>query len=135
MSNSNLEATTAMATIETLRDLQGKVIIIDVRSPQERATGKGGVPIPESYNVPLNVNGQPQGGHLTTAAEFKQAIQASEINVSPEENPNFVTHCTAGNTPYVGRGARAAALLRDLGFRNSYNGGCVDNIRAALFPE
>lgn len=52
-----------------------------------------------------------------------------------KSDAQFVTHCTSGNTDYVGRGNRAAALLRDLGYLNAYNGGSADEIRAVLDKE
>ena len=80
--------------------------------------------------MPLNVDGQPQSEHETTAAEFTEKLQAAGVTV-PTDAP-IVTHCTAGDTPYVGRGARAAALLREMGYANAHNGGSADAIREAL---
>lgn len=126
----NLEATTAMAEASVLRGLDNP-IIIDVRSPKEIEAGKGGVPVAGSVPVPINVDNQPQGVHLTTSEEFKRKLEAAGVDLSSQDRA-FITHCTAGNTDYIGRGARAAALLRNLGFVNAHNGGSADEIRAAL---
>ena len=129
----NLKDTTAMASASTLKSLSNP-IVVDVRSPKEVAAAKGGAPVAGSIHVPLNVDGQPQGTHLTTTEEFRKKLLDAGVDLSSPDNA-YITHCTAGNTDYIGRGARAAALLRNLGFMNAHNGGSADDIRAALKNE
>ena len=125
----NLKNTTAMADASILQGLTNPTII-DVRSAKEVKAAKGGEPVAGSINVPFNVDGQPQGTHLTTTQEFQKKLQAAEVHLSTENA--YITHCTAGNTEYIGRGARAAALLRNLGYISAHNGGSADDIRTAL---
>jgi len=129
----NLAKTKAAANEENLRSLQSPVVI-DVRSAKEVSAEKGGRAVNHSFHVPLNVDGQPQSVHETTAQEFKKKLEAAGVELPLNKDAAFITHCTAGDTPYIGRGARAAALLRDLGYRNSHNGGSADAIRNALGP-
>ena len=137
----NLKETTDTADAGVVKNLRNPIIIIDVRSVKEIEACKGGVPIDGSFHVPINVDGQPQSIHVTTTEEFYNKLQAAGVildlsnsNNSNNNNNNnsFITHCTAGNTKYIGRGARAAAILRNLGFDNTYNGGSADEIRAAI---
>ena len=133
-----------MADAAVIKNLKNPIIIIDVRSIKEIEACKGGVPIDGSFHVPINVDGQPQSIHVTTTEEFYNKLQAAGVildlsNINNTNNTNntnnnnsFITHCTAGNTKYIGRGARAAAILRNLGFDNTYNGGSADEIRAAM---
>ena len=127
-----------MADAAVIKNLKNPIIIIDVRSVKEIEACKGGVPIDGSFHVPINVDGQPQSIHVTTTEEFYNKLQAAGVilDLSNSNNNNnnnsFITHCTAGNTKYIGRGARAAAILRNLGFDNTYNGGSADEIRAAM---
>ena len=58
-----------------------------------------------------------------------------DLSSLPKDGTAFITHCTKGNTDYVSRGTRAAALLRDLGYADAHNGGSADEIRAALSGE
>ena len=136
----NLKETTDMADAGVIKNLKNPIIIIDVRSVKEIEACKGGVPIDGSFHVPINVDGQPQSIHVTTTEEFYNKLQAAGVildlsnsnNNNNSNNNSFITHCTAGNTKYIGRGARAAAILRNLGFDNTYNGGSADEIRAAM---
>ena len=128
----NLEKTMSMATASVLQKLDSP-IIIDVRSAKEVQASKGGEPVRGSIHVPLNVDGQPQGTHLTTKDEFLEKLKAAGVDLSPGNS--YITHCTAGNTDYIGRGARAAALLRDLGYDKAHNGGSANDIRTALHTE
>ena len=135
----NLKETTNMADAAVIKNLKNPIIIIDVRSVKEIEACKGGAPIDGSFHVPINIDGQPQSIHVTTTEEFYNKLQAagvildlSNCNNSNNNNNSFITHCTAGNTKYIGRGARAAAILRNLGFNNTYNGGSADEIRAAM---
>ena len=138
----NLKETTDMADTGVTKNLRNPIIIIDVRSVKEIEACKGGVPIDGSFHVPINVDGQPQSIHVTTTEEFYNKLQAAGVildlsnsnnsNNNNNNNNSFITHCTAGNTKYIGRGARAAAILRNLGFDNTYNGGSADEIRAAM---
>ena len=135
----NLKETTNMADAAVIKNLKNPIIIIDVRSVKEIEACKGGVPIDGSFHVPINVDGQPQSIHVTTTEEFYNKLQAAGVildlsnsNNNNSNNNSFITHCTAGNTKYIGRGARAAAILRNLGFDNTYNGGSADEIRAAM---
>ena len=128
-----------MADTGVTKNLRNPIIIIDVRSVKEIEACKGGVPIDGSFHVPINVDGQPQSIHVTTTEEFYNKLQAAGVildlsnsNNNNSNNNSFITHCTAGNTKYIGRGARAAAILRNLGFDNTYNGGSADEIRAAM---
>ena len=135
----NLKETTNMVDAAVIKNLKNPIIIIDVRSIKEIEACKGGVPIDGSFHVPINVDGQPQSIHVTTTEEFYNKLQAAGVildlsnsNNNNSNNNSFITHCTAGNTKYIGRGARAAAILRNLGFDNTYNGGSADEIRAAM---
>ena len=134
----NLKETTDMVDAGVIKNLKNPIIIIDVRSVKDIEACKGGVPIDGSFHVPINVDGQPQSIHVTTTEEFYNKLQAAGVilDLSNSNNNNnnnsFITHCTAGNTKYIGRGARAAAILRNLGFDNTYNGGSADEIRAAM---
>ena len=135
----NLKEITDMADAGVIKNLKNPIIIIDVRSIKEIEACKGGVPIDGSFHVPINVDGQPQSIHVTTTEEFYNKLQAAGVildlsnsNNNNSNNNSFITHCTAGNTKYIGRGARAAAILRNLGFDNTYNGGSADEIRAAM---
>ena len=138
----NLKETTNMVDAAVIKNLKNPIIIIDVRSVKEIEACKGGVPIDGSFHVPINVDGQPQSIHVTTTEEFYDKLQTAGVildlsnsnnsNNHNHNNNSFITHCTAGNTKYIGRGARAAAILRNLGFDNTYNGGSADEIRAAM---
>jgi rhodanese-related sulfurtransferase len=134
-----------MADASIIKNLKKNpiIIIIDVRSIKEIEACKGGAPIDGSFHVPINVDGQPQSIHVTTTEEFSNKLQAAGVvldlsnnNYNNNNNNNsYITHCTAGNTKCIGRGARAAAILRNLGFNNTYNGGSANEIRAAMDDE
>jgi len=141
----HLKATTAMVEPQVLRELilntDGKsstIILLDVRSEKEyaNAVNKGGPPVNEgtirSYHVPLNMKNEPQSVHETTPEEFATKLIKKGIVLS--KATTYITHCTAGNTTYIGRGARAAAVLRTLGY-TAYNGGSANNIRAVILDE
>ena len=141
----HLKATTAMVEPQVLRELilntDGKsstIIVLDVRSEKEyaNAVNKGGPPVNEgtirSYHVPLNMKNEPQSVHETTPEEFATKLIKTGIVLS--KATTYITHCTAGNTTYIGRGARAAAVLRTLGY-TAYNGGNANNIRAVILDE
>jgi arsenic resistance protein ArsH len=126
----HLEQTKLSSSPETLRALESP-IIVDVRSELEVETQKGGAPVVGSVNVPLNVDGVPQSEHQTTAEEFKQKLEKAGVKLPADKKAAFITHCTADATTYYGRGARAAALLRDMGYENAHNGGSTDKIRSS----
>lgn len=126
----NLADTARTADPEVLKSLKDP-IIVDVRSEKEVAADKGGKPIEGSYHVPLNVNHDPQSVHRTTAQEFYKKLKDAGVPVD-DKKQGYIAHCTKGNTDYVARGNRAAALLRDLGFVNAQNGGSADEIRASM---
>jgi len=96
---------------------------------------KGGLAVEGSVHVPLNVDGQPQSTHETTIPEFSKKLQEAGVVLPADGDAPIITHCTAGDTPYVGRGARAAALLRGMGYANAHNGGSADAIREALLRD
>eukprot|EP00532_Pseudo-nitzschia_australis_P002097 CAMPEP_0168186514 /NCGR_PEP_ID=MMETSP0139_2-20121125/14478_1 /TAXON_ID=44445 /ORGANISM="Pseudo-nitzschia australis, Strain 10249 10 AB" /LENGTH=141 /DNA_ID=CAMNT_0008108537 /DNA_START=181 /DNA_END=606 /DNA_ORIENTATION=+ len=125
----NLEDTTPMAEASILQSLDSP-IIIDVRSAKEIQEAKGGKPVAGSINVPLNVDGRPQGTHLTTTEEFHEKLQSARVHLSLDNS--YIAHCAAGNTDHIGRGARAAALIRNLGYASAHNGESADDIRTAL---
>jgi len=127
----NLEATEKPADANTLAELCNP-LIIDVRSAKEVAANKGGEAVLGSVHVPLNVNNDPQSVHITTKMEFKSKLIDAGIVLEEYKEKGFITHCSAGDVNYIGRGARAAALLRDMGYQNAYNGGDANLIRAAL---
>uniref|UniRef100_A0A6U0IS42 Rhodanese domain-containing protein n=1 Tax=Minutocellus polymorphus TaxID=265543 RepID=A0A6U0IS42_9STRA len=129
----NLKDTSKTADASILKGLVDP-IIIDVRSEKEVAEGKGGEAIPGSVHVPLNVDGNPQSVHVTTAQEFYNKLVEAGIDMPSlsKKDIAFIAHCTKGNTDYSGRCNRATALLRDLGYQNAHNGGSADEIRLAL---
>ena len=132
-SKANLKVTEKPVDVETLSTLlKNEPLIIDVRSPKEVAANKGGESVRGSIHVPLNVNNEPQSVHHTSKMEFKSQLIGAGVDLETCKDKGFITHCTAGNVSYVGRGARAAALLRDMGYEHSYNGGDADVIRSAL---
>lgn len=132
----HLQETAKVADKSVLRSLNSP-IIIDVRSEKEVTLCKGGEAIKGSIQVPLNVNNEPQSTHQTTAEEFREKLKQAgvDLRVLPKGETSFITHCTSGHTSYIGRGNRAAALLRDMGFEKAYNGGSPDEIRAAIGEE
>eukprot|EP00523_Entomoneis_sp_CCMP467_P011294 CAMPEP_0168740202 /NCGR_PEP_ID=MMETSP0724-20121128/11854_1 /TAXON_ID=265536 /ORGANISM="Amphiprora sp., Strain CCMP467" /LENGTH=154 /DNA_ID=CAMNT_0008787623 /DNA_START=1 /DNA_END=465 /DNA_ORIENTATION=+ len=130
----HIEETSQVADSAVLKSLINP-IIIDVRSAKEVEADKGGVRIATSVHVPININGQPQSIHRTTPEEFRSKLSEEggiDLSSSTATSRSFITHCTKGNTEYTGRGNRVAALLRDLGVSQAYNGGSADEIRAAL---
>lgn len=66
----HISQTRSAASPATLRKL-GNAVILDVRSTWERSANKGGAPLTGSAHVPINVDGQPQSVHETTAQELK----------------------------------------------------------------
>merc|ERR1711862_64467 len=128
----NLAETSNTASSQLLQELKDP-IIIDVRSDKEVKEAKGGETITGSYHVPLNVDGNPQSKHLTTAQEFYKKLLDAGVPMDDNKSQAFITHCTKGNTTdYIGRCARAAALLRNLGYINAHNGGSANEIRSAM---
>ena len=95
-------------------------LIIDVRDPDEIATGKGGPPVlvVGSTNVPLNVNGQKQSAHATTPLEFMEKLDAAGVTLSATRP--IIVHC---RNPPCGCGGIAAAILRKAGYDAYYGGG------------
>ena len=53
-----------------------------------------------------------------------------QAHLDQHKDNEFITHGTAGDTNGIDRGARAAALLRGIGYENAYNGGDANMIRA-----
>lgn len=104
-------------------------IILDVRDPNEVAAGKGGPPsvIVGSVNVPLNQNGRPQSEHQTTLSEFQLKIAAAGVKLPLDKLHPIVTHCGSG-----GRGGRARDILKELGYKNVFNGGGPAHIASAF---
>eukprot|EP00929_Paragymnodinium_shiwhaense_P062558 TRINITY_DN31229_c0_g1_i1.p1 TRINITY_DN31229_c0_g1~~TRINITY_DN31229_c0_g1_i1.p1 ORF type:complete len:231 (-),score=45.58 TRINITY_DN31229_c0_g1_i1:83-775(-) len=100
----HMAQTKAPADVAALRGLQAP-LVIDVRSDKEVAAEKGGRAVTNSVHIPLNVDNQPQSVHETTAEEFKKKLQAAGVQLPADKDAAFITHCTAGNTPYIGRGA------------------------------
>ena len=125
----NLEDTTPIAETSILQSLDSP-IVIDVWLAKEVQEAKGGKPVARSINVPLNLDGQPQGIHLTTTEEFREKLDAARVHISLYNS--YIAHCTAGNMDHIGREARAAALMRNLGYASTHNGGSADDIRTAL---
>ena len=103
-------------------------IVLDVRDPNEVEAGKGGPPacVPGSVNVPLNMDGRNQKEHLTTEAEFLHKLHEAGFSLPEDKSAPIITHCGSG-----GRGSKAAAILRGLGYTNTHNGGSPANIAAA----
>ena len=131
-----LKETAAPASAEVLRRLRDP-IILDVRSAKERDNAVGGAALPSSVHVPLNVDGQPQSVHETSVEEFRVKLESVEalysgVLSSPDRSRRaFICHCAHPGVE-GGRGARAAALLRVMGFKNAHNGGHADSVRHAL---
>jgi len=126
---------TAQVPVEKaiLQSLQDPVIL-DVRSAKEASAEKGGKAIEGSFHVPLDFQNKPQSAHVTTVEEFRMQLTAAGMDLfSISKHKDIITHCTAYGTDCVGRGARAAALLRVMGYVNAHNGGSADVIRAAGF--
>lgn len=119
---------TGIASAEVLQSLH-HATILDVRDPDEVAKGKGGPPskLPGSFNVPLNHDGVSQHERPTTAVEFLAKIEAAGLVLPEDTGAAIITHCGSG-----GRGGRAEALLRELGFDNVHNGGSPSHISEAL---
>jgi len=130
LAKKHLEQTKTASDVETLRSL-GSPVIVDVRSSRELEAMKGGAAVSGSVHVPLNVDNTPQSAHETTAEEFRKKLERAGILPAASKSTAFITHCTADTDKYLGRGARAAALLRDLGYPNAHNGGTADMIREA----
>ena len=132
----HLDATAAPLSVGALRAELARgptpCVVLDVRSERERAAAVGGQPLPEAVHVPLNVDGQPQSTHETLADEFRAKLDAAGVCLAKLDATRvFVAHCAHPGVER-GRGARAAALLRALGFPLAFNGGHADNVRAAL---
>lgn len=127
----HLAETKRASDAATLRALKSP-LVIDLRSPKEVAAEKGGRAVKGSVHVPFNVDNEPQSVHETTLQEFKKKLEEAGVRLPDQKDAAFITHCTADSAAYVGRGARAAAFLRDLGYRNAHNGGSADAISSAL---
>eukprot|EP00746_Dinoflagellata_sp_MGD_P092823 gnl/MRDRNA2_/MRDRNA2_36715_c0_seq1.p1 gnl/MRDRNA2_/MRDRNA2_36715_c0~~gnl/MRDRNA2_/MRDRNA2_36715_c0_seq1.p1 ORF type:complete len:367 (+),score=90.72 gnl/MRDRNA2_/MRDRNA2_36715_c0_seq1:79-1179(+) len=113
-----------VASVASLRMLADP-LVIDARDPNEVEGCKGGPAIDGSVNVPFNVDGKKQSDHATTAEEYAAKLDVASCLPKDKAAP-IITHCGAG-----GRGGKAAAVLKGLGFTNVHNGGSPDNIRAA----
>lgn len=113
-----------VADAETLKALKDP-IIIDGRDQNEIDSQKGGPAIEGSTNVPVNMNGVKQGEHPTTTEEYQKKLLDAGV-LPDDKEAHIITHCGNG-----GRGGRAAAVLRELGYANAHNGGSPDNIRKA----
>ncbi|CAE7305756.1 unnamed protein product [Symbiodinium sp. CCMP2592] len=100
-------------------------VIIDARDPGEVEGKKGGEALEGCIHVPLNMDGMKQSDRPTTKEEFLEKLTAAEALPKDQSQP-IITHCGNG-----GRGGKAAALLRDLGYWNAHNGGSPDRIREA----
>ena len=72
--------------------------------------------------MPLNVNNDSQSMHFTSKMEFKSKLVKAGVHLDKNKDIGFVTHYTAKNVSYIERGARAAALLRDMGYEKAYDG-------------
>lgn len=109
------------------------VVVLDVRSEKERAEHVGGEPVDGSVHAPLNVDGQPQSAHETLADEFRAKLEDAGVRLGDLDaaTATFVAHCAHPGVAR-GRGARAAAILRALGFPRAHNGGHADNVRDGL---
>lgn len=100
-------------------------VIIDARDPGEVEGKKGGEALEGCIHVPLNMDGMKQSDRPTTKEEFLEKLTAAEALPKDQSQP-IITHCGNG-----GRGGKAAALLRELGYWNAHNGGSPDRIREA----
>ena len=90
--------------------------------------------ISTQVHVPLNVDNQPQSAHETSVEEFRaklESVEALNFDVLDRSSRAFICHCAHPGVE-GGRGARAAALLRVMGFKNAHNGGHADAVREAL---
>ncbi|CAK0834822.1 unnamed protein product [Prorocentrum cordatum] len=63
--------------------------------------------------------------HPTTTEEYQKKLLDAGV-LPDDKGAAIITHCGNG-----GRGGRAAAVLRELGYPNAHNGGSPDNIRKA----
>ncbi|CAE7603138.1 unnamed protein product [Symbiodinium natans] len=91
---------------------------------------KGGAALEGCVHVPklglgLNMDGMKQSDRPTTKEEFLEKLTAAKA-LPPDQSHPIITHCGNG-----GRGGKAAALLRELGYWNAHNGGSPDRIRLA----
>eukprot|EP00929_Paragymnodinium_shiwhaense_P040079 TRINITY_DN20956_c0_g1_i1.p2 TRINITY_DN20956_c0_g1~~TRINITY_DN20956_c0_g1_i1.p2 ORF type:complete len:124 (+),score=44.89 TRINITY_DN20956_c0_g1_i1:77-448(+) len=112
------------ADSSVLKDLESP-LIIDARDPDEVTGCKGGPAIDGAKHVPMNMDGKKQSERATTCDEFKAKLV--EAGALPEDKTAaIITHCGSG-----GRGGKAAAFLREMGYVNAHNGGSPDNIRQA----
>ena len=104
-----------------------------MRSAKERENSVGGAALYRSVHVPLNVDGQPQSVHETSVEEFRAKLESVDVLIFDvlDRSRAFICHCAHPGVE-GGRGARAAALLRVMGFKNAHNGGHADNVREAL---
>ncbi|KAL7531249.1 hypothetical protein ACHAWF_003684 [Thalassiosira exigua] len=111
----NLKDTCCIEDPSVLRSLKGP-IIIDVRSEKEVKENKGGRALPGSIHAPLNVDGNPQNVHQTTAQEFHSKLVKAGLDMEAlsKSNTNFITHCTKRNTEYTGRCNRAVRLYFEI---------------------
>lgn len=100
-------------------------VIIDARDPAEVEGKKGGEALEGCIHVPLNMDGMKQSERPTTKEEFLEKLTAAEA-LPKDQSQAIITHCGNG-----GRGGKAAALLRELGYWNAHNGGSPDRVREA----
>ncbi|KAM9375990.1 thiosulfate:glutathione sulfurtransferase-like [Pholidichthys leucotaenia] len=92
--------------LKALLENKDKLILIDVRSPQEVAGGH----IPGSVNIPVD---KIQSALQMTPDEFRATygIDKEQLN-----GPNLVFHCQMGM-----RGGRATDIAKNLGYTNARN--------------
>mmetsp|Transcript_17152 Transcript_17152/g.42145 ORF Transcript_17152/g.42145 Transcript_17152/m.42145 type:complete len:137 (-) Transcript_17152:105-515(-) len=99
--------------------------VIDLRDDNERAEV---APLDGALHVPFNIDGQAQSVRSTSKDEFVAKLKASgvlnESGDAASGSKSFVTHCKGG-----GRAAKAAAMLKELGFE-AVNGGSAPYISA-----
>ena len=87
--------------------LSGKTLVVDVRTPEEYATG----------HLEGAINSDFRGG------EFAEEIKTWN------KNKVYYLYCASGN-----RSGKAAELMKEAGFQHIYNVGAYQSLREAGFP-